>query len=94
MKYKDGKEINLISDLIELKDKASLEVIQQLENKEEIYKIFIELIEAIQNSLFKLNNLLDLGYPLNEDNQEFKCLNGKFLELKNYEQKIVELNNS
>ena len=100
LKYSANKSSLKESELVDLKDKISLDMVKpsfETENtisSNEANRRFILLIETILRIISKLNSLYDMGFPHLNINQEFTCLQGQFNTLIEYDRKISNLNNS
>ena len=97
LKYSENKNRLKESELLDLKDKISLDMVKQsckAEDSNESNSRFVLLIETILRIISKLNSLYDMGFPYLNTNQEFTCLQGQFDALVEYDRKISNLNNN
>ena len=98
LRYSEKKSELKDADIIDLKDKISLDMVKQSHEtsitslSDEFNSRFILLIDTILRIISKLNSLYDMGFPNLNTNQEFSCTQGSFDKLIEYDRKISNLN--
>jgi hypothetical protein len=92
-----NKKLNF-RDLCDLRDRVLLlnnnnkNEKENFQNKENYFKIFINLVEISEKILLILNDLYENGYP-EKFNTEFKITNGEISLYENFYDKITLINN-